>query len=110
MGKKIGTKNTVITYTVTEYTIIGLTVYLIHLSSVDQAGAGVFPLILVGPAVGETAILDPIQCVGSSVRSDCVLGGSVLLPSAASDRNCYTDGHFLHQKGKLLSLPASTCC
>lgn len=72
-----------------------------YLSSVRQAAAGEVPLILAGPVVGETALPDPFQCLGSGVQSDSVLGGSLLLPSAASDRNCHTDGHVLHQQGCL---------
>ncbi|XP_074485032.1 transmembrane channel-like protein 7 isoform X2 [Sebastes fasciatus] len=62
------------------------------------AVAGEVPLILAGPVVGETALSDPFQCVGSGVQSDSVLGGSLLLPSAASDRDCHTDGQLLHPK------------
>lgn len=54
-----------------------------------------------GSAVWEPALLDSIQCVGSGLCSDGVLGGSLLLPSAASDRNHHTGVHVLHQKGCL---------
>lgn len=72
----------------------------IHSFSSDwQAAAGDVPLIPAGPAFRETTIPDPFQSVGSCAQSDSVLGGSLLLPSAASDRNRHTDGHLLHPKG-----------
>lgn len=78
-----------------------LKIHQLSVQTIFQAVAGEVPLILAGPVVGETALSDPFQCVGSGVQSDSVLGGSLLLPSAASDRDCHTDGQLLHPKGCL---------
>lgn len=72
-----------------------------YLSTVQQVGAGEVPLVLAGSVVRETTLPDPFQCPGSCAQSNSVLDGSLLLPSAASDRNCHTDGNVLHQEGWL---------
>lgn len=69
------------------------------LSSVWQVTAGEVPLLLASPIVRQTALSDPFQCLGPGVQSDSVLGGSLLLPPAASHRNCHADSHVLHQQG-----------
>uniref|UniRef100_A0A4W6CAE3 Transmembrane channel-like 8 n=1 Tax=Lates calcarifer TaxID=8187 RepID=A0A4W6CAE3_LATCA len=73
----------------------------------EEVGAGEEPYILAGPVAGETALPDTVQRVGSGVQSDSILGGDLLLPSAASDRNCHTGAHVLHQK---VHSPAVLCC
>lgn len=70
-----------------------------YLSSVWQVSAGKVPHLLASPGVGETALSHTVQRLGFGVQSDSVVGRSLLLPSAASDRNRHTDSHLLHPKG-----------
>lgn len=65
----------------------------------QQAAAGEVPDLTAGPSLWETALPDSLQCAGSGLRSDGVLGGSLLLPPAASHWNLHADGYVLHQKG-----------
>lgn len=57
------------------------------------------PLVPDGPMGRKAKLPDPVQRAGPGLQSDSVLGGTLLLPSAAPDSNCHTDGHLLHQKG-----------
>ncbi|XP_051801488.1 transmembrane channel-like protein 7 isoform X3 [Acanthochromis polyacanthus] len=85
---------------------LGIYLFFVFTTEQQQAAAGEVSHISADPVVGETTLSDPLQCAGSGVQSDCVLGGSLLLPSAASDRNRHTDGNVLHQK---VQCPALLC-
>lgn len=57
------------------------------------------PHIPDGPLCWKAKFLDPVQRPGPGLLSDSVLGGTLLLPSAAPDSYYHTDSHLLHQKG-----------
>lgn len=64
-----------------------------------QAVVGEEPLVPPGPQGRKAKLPDPVQRAGPGLQPDGVVGGTLLLPPAAADRNCHIGGHLLHQKG-----------